>query len=65
MVCHAVAGIQQTKWFGKDVWDAEGYTFLHSGQPLPDQRDRAVRNDGVEIVLDAKATTSWKEAGET
>ena len=28
----SVAGIQETKWFGKDVWPATGgYTFLHSG----------------------------------
>ena len=30
----SVAGIQETKWFGKDVWQADGYTFLHSGRPL-------------------------------
>ena len=27
----SVAGIQETKWFGRDVWTAGGYTFLHSG----------------------------------
>ena len=27
----SVAGIQETKWFGMDVWPADGYTFLHSG----------------------------------
>ena len=27
----AIAGIQETKWFGKNVWEADGYTLLHSG----------------------------------
>ena len=32
----SVAGVQESKWFGKDVWPAaDGYTFLHSGRPLP------------------------------
>ena len=26
-----VAGIQETKWFEKDVWPVGRYTFLHSG----------------------------------
>ena len=31
----SVAGIQETKWFGKDVWPVGKKTFLHSGWPLP------------------------------
>ena len=58
----SVAGIQESKWFGKDVWSAEGYTFLHSGCPLSIAGDRGLRNKGVWIALDAKA---WKEAGES
>ena len=27
----SVAGIQETKWFGNDLWVADGYTLLHSG----------------------------------
>ena len=30
----SVVAIQKTKWFGKDVWQADGHTFLHSGCPL-------------------------------
>ena len=60
----SVAGIQETKWFGRDVWTAEGYTFLHSGRPLPSDGDQATRNEGVGIALDRKATEAWKAAGE-
>ena len=48
----AVAGIQETKWFGSDVWNADGYTLLHSGCPLPEESDPQVRNEGVGILLD-------------
>ena len=46
-----VAAIQDTKWFGKDVWQADGHTFLHSGQTLPKDGEPAVRNKGSEIHL--------------
>ncbi len=59
----SVAGIQETKWFGTDVWAADGYTFLHSGR-LPSDDERSARNEGVGIALDEKATAAWKEAGE-
>ena len=60
----SVAGIQEIKWFGKDVWPVGGYIFLHSGRPLPGDQERASRNEGVGIALDEKATVAWKDAGE-
>ena len=59
----SVPGIQETKWFGKDVWPVGGCTFLHSGRPLPGDQKRASRNEGVGIVLDEKATVAWKMQG--
>lgn len=62
----ALAGIQETRWFGKDVWPAAGgFTFLHSARPLPAYGDTASRYEGVGILLDEKATAAWREAGET
>ena len=43
----SVAGIQVTKWFGKDVWPVGRYTFLHFGCPLSGDQERASRNEGV------------------
>ena len=60
----SVAGIQVFKCFGTDVWTAEGYTYLHSGQPLCTEDERWMRNEGVVITLDVKAKAAWKEAGE-
>ena len=54
----SIAGIQESKWFGSDVWPADGYTFLHSGRPLPGVDERATRNEGVGIALDEKATVA-------
>ena len=59
----SVAAIQETKWFGKDIWQADGYQFITSGCPLPSDGESAVRNEGVGIVLDEEATAAWKEAG--
>ena len=60
----SVVAIQETKWFGKVVWQADGHAFLHSGRPLPKDGEPAVRNEGVGILLDERATAAWKEVGE-
>ena len=59
------AGVQESKWFGVDVWTAaDGYTFLHSGRPLPGSADVATRNEGVGILLDARASEArWGDMG--
>ena len=59
----SVAAVQETKWFGKDIWQADGYTLIHSGRPLPREGESALRNEGVGIALDERATAAWKEAG--
>ena len=60
----AVPGIQETKWFGQEVWSEDGYTLLHSGHTLPGDGKPLLRNEGVGIVLDQSATVAWKNAGE-
>ena len=60
----AIAAIQETKWFGSDVWQSDGYTLLHSGRPLPGDEESGIRNEGVGIMLDENASAAWKEAGE-
>ena len=45
------------------MWQADGYTFLHSGRPLCEEGS-AVRNEGVGLELDERATSASKEAGE-
>ena len=39
-----------------DIWQAGGYTLLHSGRPLPSNSESTVRREGVGILLDERAT---------
>ena len=58
----SIVDIQESKWFGKDVWPAvDGYTFVHSGRTLPGEDDIAARGEGVGILMDAKATAAWRQ----
>ena len=59
-----VAGPQETKWFGSDVWRAGGSTLLHSGRPVPGADEPCRRNEGVGILLNACLTAAWKRGGE-
>ena len=47
----SIAGISETKWFGKDLYDVEGYMILHSGRPLPDDDSPMVLNEQKGLVL--------------
>lgn len=62
-----IVGVQETKWFGCDVWSAaDGFTFLHSGRNLPQAYDeKFVRREGVGILLNRRMTAAWKAAGES
>ena len=46
----SVAGVQETKWFGSDAWEVDGYTFLHSGRRLPADGEVRMRGEGVGIT---------------
>jgi len=59
-----VAGIQETKWFGRDIWTVDGCTFLHSGRPLPGDGEPARRNEGVGIWLNADMSDAWRRGGQ-
>jgi len=59
----SIAGIQETKWFGSDIWPIGEWTFLHSGHELPVDSDNIVRRNGVGILLNGRATAAWRAAG--
>ena len=51
--------------YGADVWPAiGGFTFLHSGRPLPVVGEKASRKETVRIILDKKAIMAWRKTGE-
>ncbi len=39
--------ISETKWFGQDKYEVDGYLILHSGHPVPRDNDVVERNEGV------------------
>ena len=60
-----ILGIQETKWFGKDVWLAvDGCMFLHSGRLLSEEDDDAHRGVGVGMFLNSVTSEAWRQAGE-
>ena len=59
-----ITGISETKWFGNNVYNIEGYTIIHSGRPIPGNDERVERNEGVGIVLDPKMSIAWRSSGE-
>ena len=60
----SIAGIQEMKWFWSDIWPSGEWTFLHSGRILPADDDIVIRREGVDILLDGRATAAWRAAGE-
>ena len=56
----AIAAVQDTKWFGTDVWTTKGYTLLHSGRGLPTGEAVVHCNEGVGILLDPALTQAWR-----
>ena len=61
----SIAAVQETKWFGSDIWNADGHVFLHSGRALPVDCVAALKREGVGILLGEKAAEAWRVAGET
>ena len=60
----AVAAIQETKWFGRDVSSSSGLTILHSSRDLPQAEDESAHhNEGVGLVLNMEMANVWKSAG--
>ena len=59
-----VCGVQETKWFGNDVWTAGSATFLHSGRPVPGESDHSLRGEGVGILMSEELTRAWQCGGE-
>ena len=61
-----IAGIQETKWFGCDVWPAgDGWCFLHSGRQLLSSGEVAQRGEGVGILLNPQGVEAWHAAGDS
>ena len=57
-----VAALQETKWFGCEVYQVGGSIVLTSGREKPALNDSKQRGEGVAIMLSGPAVDAWKRA---
>ena len=60
----SVAALQETKWYGNDVYRVEESIVLAAGLPVPPPGQHLQRGEGVALVLNGRAVRAWREAGE-
>ena len=46
----SIAGISETKWFGQDIYEVDGFVLVHSGWPIPADGETVQRNAGVCVL---------------
>ena len=59
-----VVGISETKWFGHNVYDVDGFLILASGRPVPRTGEKVQTNNRVGTVLDPSMVSCWKDGSE-
>ena len=59
-----VGALQQTKWFGCEVYEVDGSVILTAGRATPTQEESVQRGEGVALVLRGLAVSAWREAVE-
>ena len=58
-----LAGLQETKWFGAEMYKVGDSVALSSGRPVPTTRESHHKREGVALVLRGSAIQAWKAAG--
>jgi len=59
----SVGALQETKWFGDEVYEVNGSVLLTAGRPSPAEGMPVVRGEGVALVLDGLGLAAWKRGG--
>ena len=58
-----IAALQETKWFGDNMYQVDKSTILTSGRPVPTSDSVKQRGEGVAIVMAGPAISAWKDGG--
>ena len=58
-----VGALQETKWFGSEVYRVGGSVVLTAGRDMPGGNEVRQRGEGVAIVLSGDAARAWKDDG--
>ena len=59
-----VAALQETKWFGEEVYKVGGSIVISAGRPIPQGDQSRQRGEGVAIVLCGPAIDAWRHGGD-
>ena len=58
-----VAALQETKWFGSDMYTVGDSVVLTSGRVVPEQEGSRQKGEGIAVVLSGSAVSAWKAGG--
>ena len=58
-----VTGLQETRWFGSEVYSVADSVVLSSGRDLPGEDGDWRRGEGVAIVMRGRALQQWRAGG--
>ena len=58
-----VSALQETKWFGNEVYRVGNSVVLTAGRPVPAEGQARKHREGVAIVLSGQALHAWKTGG--
>lgn len=58
-----VGALQETRWFGSEVYEVGESVLLTSGRPTPATGEMVQRGEGVALVLRGSALSAWKRGG--
>ena len=58
-----VAGLQETKWFGNEVYKVGESMVLSAGRDVPRERRNGQRGEGVAIIPSGPAVNAWRASG--
>ena len=56
----SVAALQETRWFGKNIYRVGSSVVLSALRDIPDAGQTRQRGEGVVLVLSGKAVNAWK-----
>ena len=59
-----VAALQETKWFGSNIYSVGKSVVLSAGREVPQGNQHKQRGEGVAIVLSDETVAAWKAGGE-
>ena len=59
----SVGALQETKWFGDNVYEVQGSVVVTAGRPTPADGEPIQRGEGVALVLMGSALAAWRRGG--